>query len=271
MLPILFLVALNSMAQTKKQEVSIAVGGGFSSLDYKVEQGYMNYGAGLQAELAYALYLGPNWSLGLGLAYQRYNTRSYTGTVSGAYATEDFEGESFEFRYTAKHHQELQSLDYLNIPLKVQYETKGTKTFFVSAGAMLGVPVRGAYQSGASAINTSGYYSQYNAELTEPVFAGFGKYGIQIPESRELGANISYSAILETGLKHQLKGNSSMYIGLFLNYGLNTIITPQSKELIMYHAENPAQFVYNNIFDAEMAKDVRLVAYGLKLKYSLGF
>ncbi|EIJ40454.1 hypothetical protein JoomaDRAFT_3514 [Galbibacter orientalis DSM 19592] len=262
----------NSHGQNTQHEISvIALGGGFSTMSYDLDQGKVNKRLGASFGFRYAYYLNNQWSLGLGVDYQSYNASASLGNVKAAYTTTDFENEDFEFRYTAENYKEEQWLKYLNLPITAQYETLGENTrFYISAGTKLGFPLKGKYQTSANAITTSGYYSQYDAELFDPAFAGFGTYGTQETNKEELDIKLSYSAIIETGIKQKIAEHSSIYVGVYFDYGINSIIDSQdqTRQLVEYDAEDPVNFKYNSVFDSGIAKNMRLISYGIKLRYA---
>jgi len=81
---------------------------------------------------------------------------------------------------------------------------------------------------------------------------------------------VSYSATVETGLKQNLGDRSSIYIGVYLDYGLNNIYDKsENKNLVQYNPELPVQLGYNSVFDSSYANDMKLVSYGIKLRFAL--
>ena len=266
-----------SRAQSKT-EVSVAVNGSFSKLDYEV-LGHNNemesgWGIGLQ----YAHYFNKNWSIGTGLEYQSYQGTAKIASLQDAYATEDLEGEAFEFRYTATNYEEQQRASYLNLPLKLQYETSGAIRFFVAAGAKVGFNLRSEYQAEANSLVTSGYYPQFNAELHAPEFAGYGDFGAYRFGSSPLDLRTSFLATLESGVKFLLESQRSFYLGLFLDYGLNDINEKAGEgNIVEYSSENPSSFSGNSLLTAvnnstavAYTEEVKQLAFGLKLRYAFG-
>ena len=265
----LLIVYLNSYGQDKKQELSISLGGPFSYLDY-LSVGEVVHGNGFSAGIRYSYYLNQTVSLGIGVEYQTYSADSKSQYIYGQYMTTDAESESFQFRYRATNLREEQNLGYINIPIAIQYETPGTSQLYLAAGAKIGFAVNGTYQTKIQNLTTSGYYPQYNVELFAPAFAGFASTDNVQSNKQDLDTDVSYSATFETGLKQKIGTRSSIYIGLYLDYGLNNIYDkPENKNLIQYNPELPVQLGYNSIFDSSLASDMTLVSYGIKLRYAL--
>lgn len=260
---------LNSYGQDKKQELSIAVGGPFSFLKYKTT-GDVVPGNGISAGIRYAYYLNEGLSIGLGVEYQTYSSDVKYQFLGGQYNTVDAESEAFQFRYRATNLREQQKLGYVNVPINIQFETPGKTKLYLAAGAKVGFATNGTYESTIENLTTSGYYPQYNVELFSPAFAGFESVNNLKTSKQDLKTDVSYSATFETGLKQVIGDRSSIYIGLYLDYGLNNIYdNKESKNLVQYNAALPVQLQYNSLLNSSNANDIRLVSYGLKLRYAI--
>lgn len=257
-----------SYGQDKKQEFSISVGGPFSFI--KSSGGSYVPGNGVSAGLRYSHYLNEGLSVGLGAEYQTYSSDSEFAALSGRYNAVDAENDSFQFRYSASRLREQQKLSYINIPITVQFETPGRSKLYVAAGAKIGFAVNGSFETRMGNLTTSGYYPQYNVELFSPTFAGFASTNnLQTPK-QDLKADVSYSATFETGLKQLIGDGKSIYIGVYLDYGLNNIYDKkEDKNLVQYNAELPVELKYNSVFDSGAARNMRLVSYGLKLRFAI--
>lgn len=262
-------ICLQGYSQDKKQELSISVAGPGSFLKYGFA-GELVPGNGISAGIRYSYYLNEGLSIGIGAEYQTYSSDAKFAFVSGQYATTDAEQENFQFRYKATNLREEQNLGYVNVPVGIQYETSGTSKLYIAAGAKVGFAVKGCYQTTIQNLTTSGYYPQYNVELFNPAFAGFASTNDVKTEEQDLDTKVSYSATIETGLKQSIGKRSSIYIGLYLDYGLNNIYDRTSgKNLVQYNPELPVKLQHNSVLDSPLANNVRLVSYGLKLRYAL--
>ncbi len=261
------LIAAAGYGQEKKSDVSVYAGGLLSYIDHSLEQGSIEKGNGGMVGLRYSYYLDSNWSVGAGVEYQSYNDTSGFSNLSGEYSTTDIEDESFDFRYSADDLNEEHKLRYLNIPITVQYETSGLTRFYVSAGAKIGFALSATYETTISELNTSGYYPQYDAELFGPEFMGFGALGRIESGRQDLETKMAFSGTFETGIKQLTGSNSSIYIGLFMDYGLNNIYEKKgTRQIIEYTREAPVNMQYNTVLDSGSAGDARLVAYGFKIR-----
>ena len=265
----LLLVCLNGYGQNKKQEFSVSLGGPFSFMTYSIDQESVQ-GNGFNAGLRYSYYLNQGLSIGLGVEYQKYNSTAKSGFYTGQYTTMDAENESFQFRYKATNLREEQNLGYINIPIGIQFETDGTSKLYLGAGAKIGFAVNGTYETTMQNLTTSGYYPQYNVELFAPAFAGFASINDVKAGKQDLKTEVSYSITAEAGFKQVIAKRQSVYIGVYLDYGLNNIYNQEGyKNLVQYNPEIPVDFKYNSVLDSPAAGDVKLLSYGLKLRYAI--
>ena len=198
-------------------------------------------------------------------------------SVTDAYTTVDAENEAFEFRYRVQDLTELQSATYLNVPIKVQYESTGKLRFYAAGGAKIGFNLNSGYESAISSLMTSGYYSQYDAELSDPQFMGFGEFKSIESEKKNLGLKTHLVIDLETGVKFIMANNRALYMGLFLDYGLTSLNNNNAQQnLISYNAENPTSFETNSVLTSSNKVNgnayidkMNTVAFGFKIRYAL--
>ena len=277
---VLALISVQGQALAQsKNEVSFYLQGSFSKLKFEAlgQDSELENGFGLGAKYAY--YITENWSLGTGAELQYMEGSIFLPTVQGSFLTQDAEADEFEFRYRATNFSEIQEVYFLNIPLQLQYESSGTLRFYAAAGVKAGLVLTSEYQSSATSHETSGYYSQYDVELNSPEFAGFGEFGAINNTESELNLKTNFLAHLESGVKLMLENSQSLYMGLFLDYGLNDIKPDASRErLIDYNAQNPTDFVFGSLLSSRRdinalqdLDEVRTLAFGLKIQYAFQF
>jgi hypothetical protein len=268
-LVIIAIVSISGYSQEKKHEFSIAAGGMFSHIDYEIKDGNLDHGNGLSLGLRYSYYLNENWSLGLGAEYQSFNSTAKLDLASGNYMTTDSEGETFEFRYNADNLIEKQSLKFINIPLNLQYEGADYPSFYASVGAKIGFSLKSTYETSIENLSTSGYYPQYDVELFDPRFAGFGNFGSISTGKQDIDLNVSYLATFEAGIKQFEDEGNTIYIGLYFDYGLNDILNKDSNKQIVEYPQNlPVNFKYNSILQSSYTDNVKIIAYGAKVRYA---
>lgn len=265
----------NSYGQSNK-EFSLSLRGGYARLGHEAKNGANNEGAISGLGIDYAHYLNQNWSLAIGAEFGYALYRTNFDTLNDAYSTTDKEGENFEYRYNLKNFVEEQNTFYLNVPLKVQFESLGKHTrFYASAGAGIGFAISSNYEAAAGSLRTSGYYPQYKVELNDPLFMGFGDLGSQKRNKEDLKLGTAYTALLEAGIKQLVNHKNFLYIGLFMDYGLNDIRKGNKNlNLIEYRPDKPMEPFYNSVFNSSNKKtnnsyqEAKPFAFGIKMRYT---
>tara|TARA_R110000751_G_scaffold3452_1_gene16743 strand:+ start:2173 stop:3045 length:873 start_codon:yes stop_codon:yes gene_type:complete len=270
---ILFLSAISLNAQ-QKNEANLYINGPVSILEYDAVDNSAALDNGIGFGLEYGRYLSDNWSLRTGIALQQYSGNAKLNQINGTFATEDSEGESFEFRYQFTNYKERQEASYVQIPLLVQYEGRGASRFFAAAGVKVGILANSDYESEADLLTTAGYYEQYDALLEGPKFAGFGKFGKYSWSSDDLELKTNVMLNLETGIKLSVSEVSSFYVSVYIDYGLVNIFDQTSgNRLLEYNEDAEVSFTGNSILNSAPGEveDIKTISFGFKLKYGLGF
>ncbi|WP_373059494.1 outer membrane beta-barrel protein [Zunongwangia sp. H14] len=279
LLPMLVCAAMGNSYGQSKNEVSFYLEGAFSKLDYEVLQDKNDIENGFGFGAGYSYYLSENWSIGTGVGLQYIEGSAYLSSLEDTYTTVDSEGEEFEFRYRVENFGENQYAYFLNVPLKVQFETGDIARFYAAAGAKIGFVLKSEYETEASSLTTSGYYEQYDAELREPMFAGFGDFGALNTSKSDLGLQTNLILNLETGVKFMLENDQALYMGVFVDYGLKDIKPEKDGlDIIAYNAEDPMNFTNNSLLTSASntastayVDEVKTLAFGLKIRYGFRF
>ncbi|MCC9044028.1 PorT family protein [Myroides sp. M-43] len=268
----LMLVILGSTISIA-QEINVSLGGHL----IVNSQSYTNYKAtgalGYNAGMGYRYYLSPQWSIGSEVSYQRYNHKFKELEPKGSWSATDTEENNYEFRYKSRNRKEQINYHIIQIPLTIQYETKGLVKWYVQTGFGIGLIV-GTAQSKITMndLTTSGYYAQWDAVLNGPNFMGFGDFK-QINQKNDLALNTRYSWIVESGIKQELSDSQSLYIGGYLDLGLNNLSRDSN-----YVSKNPISIKndYDNSIDLHSywtQEENRLEKFknyqiGIKIRYS---
>lgn len=277
-LPILLCVFIcfNSATSQERNQVSVYAKGQFSKLDFDYTQGKSDMDNGYGFGINYAYYINENWSLVTGAEFQTFSSNIFLADTAGSSEAVDSEGENFEFRYAVSRYSEDQKTDFINIPIKLRYETTGEVSYYVAGGVKVGFDMNSSYNFKALNISTSGYYPQYDAELLGPRFMGFGEFDRLEGES-DLELGLNYILNLETGVKLETGQNQHLYLGLFLDYGLSDLKKEnETKNFLSYRADEPMNFdirstLYAGTGNTSFVEEVKTIAFGLKLSYGLEF
>lgn len=245
-------------AQEAGSYLHFNVGGGLHNLSYGIPNGNEKGNAGYTLNAAYSYFFSPHWGLQTGIGLQSFNSLSTLNTTTSV-AEVDIEGDTYQYRTYYNNWQEQQQALFMEIPLELQYRfSMGKKTsILASAGVKVALPVSKSYKSTGGQIQTTGYYSQWNVELTDLPDQGFttvsGNY------AGSLSLKPAFMGIVDLGGMFKISEKIDLYAGAYLNYGLNNIVTPDTKTI--YQKDG----TYNRMFASDQISNVLPVSVGLKV------
>lgn len=271
---ILFTITVNAQSP---HQFSISAGGIFTKANYELSKGDSKTDNGFQVGIGYRYYLNENWSLGSGVEYQYFDSHIFSKNLSDKYQTQDMEGDAFEFRYSADDYRENQNAQYLSIPINVQFETSGETAWYANLGGKVGFNLSAEYETKIKQLNTSGYYEQWNVELFDPRFMGFGTWNEVNSGKKDLELKTLFMLTAETGVKQKVSEKSNIYIGLYLNYGLNDLKEESTNQnAIQYNVNQPNEFMFNSFLNSSesignpYSEKLNLMSFGVKLNWAWG-
>jgi len=267
-----------TIAQENKHEVSVYVGGGYSSLNTDINfSGKTSSSFGPLFGIDFTYKLNSEWGLISGLEMAVYKSDVSSGELKDRYITQDNYGNNFEWRLAFHNIEDNLKGTYLNIPLMVQF-TPGAEKFYANLGFKVGIPMSGKYTAQYSKLVTSGYYIETGAEYTDIDFRGFGEFGGSYPKG-DIDFGIAFILSAECGMKWKLTNSINLYTGGYIDYGLNNIIKGDAdKRIISYNKGNPTDFDYSGLMESKYTNNedtkpfmekIAPLAFGLKIK--LGF
>ncbi|MEC4115296.1 outer membrane beta-barrel protein [Myroides pelagicus] len=268
---ILLLVSL-CCATSFAQEVHVSVSSFFNKSSSSIQAINTRARLGYEVGAGYRYYFSQQWSIGAAVAYQHKELDFINRGANGNWSSTDIEGDIYDFRYKTKNSKEYLTYNSVNIPLTLQYETRGVVKWYLQTGVGLSLSL-GTSQSEVEMNNlhTSGYYPKWDAELTGPSFMGFG-YQHRLSQKNNIKIENRYSWLFETGIIQELGNKQSLYIGAFIDLGLNNLIKKENREAnpISISSNLDSPVVLHSIWRQEKYKSQELKDYhlGFKLKYA---
>jgi len=266
---------LNSVsAVAQKNEFSLVAGGGLAGLEYTITNGSASLKPGFHGGLGYTRSFKPRWGIVTGLELASYQTKATLtpNTVFSSYEV-DSESNAFEFQVRTKGYEERQQFLALQIPLLLQYQSTADRKalFFSQAGLRFAIPVNSPYHTKAEEIHAAGYYPDVNVEINDLPAHGFGTQTNWNGKGKN-DFSVSYALAAEAGLKFRVASRHFLYVSAYMDYGLNNIKKAEGQEtLLAYHPTALNQSGANGTFSlANTTGDVRLMAYGVRLRFGLG-
>ncbi|MDR1022504.1 MAG: OmpA family protein [Prevotellaceae bacterium] len=261
-----------------KNELSLHVGGGLSTLRYTLPHGQREFGWGGDAGLGYARFVSRSIGVGTGLSLSRYSAAArLDGATISLSNQQDTDGDSYNLHTELASYREQQQATFVHIPLMVSYQSRHRYPLYAQAGVKLSIPLGARYEIRNAVIHSEGYYPALDISMLSPPYMGFGVFNGKDAEGT-LDLKPVYTAAAEAGVKWRLSHALSLYAGLFIDYGLTEALrSPRSESLIHPDAATPENFTTGSVLASRYAPDNRainkasLMAAGLKLRLAFGF
>lgn len=224
-------------------EIGIHTGIGFSTLSYDLNNGKRDNKLGGSIGVTGTYFFSKNFGILSGLEISCYNAKAkfndLTTTYTTRYETSSIGGDDIEYRAKMKNYSEKQNLLMLNIPImaQVQTEISSLASVYLQGGFKVGIPVQGKYTSLGTDYTTSAYFIEENGEIEsngQLMDGGLGTFtGSKIKSS--LSKKISFQLSAEAGVKWAVLSNRNFYTGLFIDYGLNSVVdTKKNASVVEY-------------------------------------
>lgn len=245
----LLLVSLSAMPQDKiHHEYSVTLGGGLSSLKYDPEVGKQEHGLGGNLGFGYTLFLNKNWGINSGVEFSYFTAKiKNVDVLSYAPGLIDSEGEVYDYYSSVTGYAERQHVVLANIPLMAHFQTEAfaENSFYISAGAKVGIPIVSKYKSDGDRFENKGWYPERENWATDQKFAGFGTfYDRDVKEDLDL--KVAFMLSVETGIKWALDNGKSLYTGIYCDYGLNDITKNGHNNAFVTQEIQPDRYFFTN-------------------------
>jgi len=167
------------------------------------------------AEIGY--FFSDYFGISTGLGYVSYKTKLNLNTYQKNFEAIDSENEPFNMKITGSGIQEIQTVNFLSIPLCVHLRLPFNQTFglFLKTGINLSLPVSNKYNSSGT-FTYKGYYPKYNVTLENLPKYGFANDTI-ITSNGELDIKkLHFNTLLSVGCEVNI--TNSMQIGIAANF-----------------------------------------------------
>jgi hypothetical protein len=194
-----------------------AANGILQTFDKKVKS-YLNAGGGLQ--INYTLHFNQNVSLVFGVAakycqsmygFDMLDENDIQKWLPPIVSIED----KFLFNAEVRDYNETHNALYIQIPLLFGYETSDPLLrWYVNIGAAAQFTAHGNYEARISRLTTYGYSEDYEGELKNIPYLGFGTVE-DIKVNGKPALKFTVNGYAETGMKISIGKSSWLYIGVF--------------------------------------------------------
>jgi hypothetical protein len=266
---IAFITAANA------QELGLTLKRGMSGLNYNVLNGDNKFSYGTGLGLHYTYFFNENWGLLSGLSYNSYSNRAEVNNqvVSSSKAT-DNTGTAFVYTSAVENYTERQIFQAYNIPLMLQYRTNVSENidWYINGGGAVVLPSTLHYNASATRLSLIGYYPGLNKTVSNQPQQGFGTMLNWNNQNEAELLKTTFTLNLESGLCFQLSPEHRLYVGLYVDYGLNNLKTnPTSGNLFTYSSADISKIKSNGLMAINSATSAaRLISIGVTAKITLG-
>lgn len=246
----------------KSDVLSFSVGSGQHNLKYILKDGVQTPESGLMVNMAYVHYFSPKLGLLSGVGIQTYTSVS---TINLTENTPAIDSDMDIYVHNAKFNnwQEKQQITFVEIPLAGQFKQRINDkiNMLITLGVKISLPVSANYQTTGGEIVTSGYYPQYNIELTD--LPNYGYSTITKSFTGKYSLNPLYSTIAKLGAIYKLTKRIDLHAGAYFNNGLNNILKADTK--MLYQLDG----TYNSVFQTYQSTSIKPTSLGVELGISL--
>jgi hypothetical protein len=272
-----------SVSMRGRSELSFYLGGGMSGLTCKPDVGSIKSGNGGMFGVGYTWFVSGRWGIVTGIEAALYRAEytadaNYTDTYKATFPANVYDEinkkwyiryDVFDFSYNYSGYSEKQSALFLQIPVMAQFQTG---RFFASAGIKIGIPVSRKFDVTATNLTTSGQFQYENQTYDDFPEYGLGNLGA-MSYSGKLDMSIHYAAALEAGGQWMLGRSTNLYVGAWLDYGLNNLSKTGAiglfKPVVEYDHTVPDCLKYNSIVETTDKLSAMSVGLKVKLTFSL--
>jgi OOP family OmpA-OmpF porin len=260
------------ITQAGAQGLTIELDGGLQGTQYQLLNGQNKPLPAGSLGLLYTFRLGKSWGLITGITAGVYRTQATlpNGTVFSNYQVDD-EGSAFKYSMKTQGYKETQQFAAAGVPLLLQFHTAGAGTqWYVNGGGKVVFPAAPSIQISAQQLNLSGYYPDYNINVSNLPQHGFGTItNWKASTTSELKPAAALSAA--TGLSFKLSGSTRLYTGLYVEYGLTGLKSRNdSLPFVTYSPTGVSGIKASSVLNMQNAGQMKGVAFGLQLRLSFG-
>lgn len=253
------------------QELNVWLNGGRQGLAYNVQNGQSSLLAGGSLGLGYTFPIARHWGILAGVTGGFYGTKTTLNNTTFTSGQVDNTGSAFEYGVQTVGYKETQRFFSFGVPVMLQYHTTGPKTqWYFNGGGKLLLPLDVKVKSSAQSLVLSGYYPNYNLELSDLPQHGFGTdngwNGSTTYKLRTTGALVA-----ETGLSFPLSHKTRLYTGLYFEYGVsNSKRKNTATAFVPYNPNGVTDIQAGTVLNTSTTGDARFLAYGIQVKLGFG-
>lgn len=261
------LLCLGVLSAQTPHNFQINIGGGIHSLQYTANQCSLEQGYGFVAGVQYNYMFSDYFGVAVGAQVSKLQTSAtynYSQSLDRVHPDN-----SLDYVLDASFHdwKESQQALLLEIPIEgmFRYAFNSQWALQFGVGVALQLPVSGSFAIDDGYYTTTGYFP-----ATDVTYADLANHGFQTSDGIAIDVDdkIEYKSfamgiIADLGVAYSIGRNSAIYAGLYLNYGVMSLIDGVEQPLVDLHQ-------YHGTFVSDRVSEVKPLQMGLKLAFRFG-
>ncbi|HVS98385.1 MAG TPA: OmpA family protein [Puia sp.] len=254
------------------QGFGIEFDGGLQGMQYRLNGRQMMPLPGGSAGVTYGFRLGSRINLRTGLLGGVYRTQAtLKDGTSYTYGQVDDAGSAFAYNVQVTGYRETQQFLAACVPLILEYHTGGQGIqWYIAGGGKAVMPFNGSVRVSARQLSLTGYYPDYNVDVSNLPRHGFGTVN---GWNSQTAARLKPSAVLTaaTGLGFRLSRGVVLYAGVYIDYGLTDLREKSdSLPLVTYSPGGIDRVRANSVMNMQNAGPLKLFSAGLQVRLGFG-
>ena len=262
----IFLTNLSVTAQDfNHSEYSFNIGVGVSDFRTNPTEGKAFQNSTITTGLNYHFFFNRQWGIGTGVNFTTYNDGITIDDYNKQQTAVNSEtGSMFDFHVTMSDYKERHQIVMINIPLMLQFQSKGETAFYAALGGKAVSPF--SAKNRAEGIFTStGYFPNVNVTYENLPEYGFVNNQSFPGHKTNINLKTAFMASAETGVRWRPIEKLIFYTGVYVDYGLNNSLKSIDSDLVVYQSNAPAKFAYNNAANA-YARQMKPFTFGITVR-----
>jgi len=259
-------------AQADAQEFGVELNGGWQGMRYSLQNGQSRTQPAGSLGLNYVFPLNSSIGLLTGISCGLYRTRAVLQDGEAFTTGEvDNSGSAFEYKEKFTGYEEAQRFFAASIPLLLQYRSSGTGLqWYFDGGAKVFVPFSTSVQASAKQLELSGYYPDFNIEVSDLPQHGFGTINSwKGNATAKLRSAVALS--IAGGVRLDLSPGKCLYAGVYVDYGLTGLKGKNdSMPLVSYSSTGVTGIQAGSVLNSRGIGRVSLMAIGIQLRLGFG-
>jgi OOP family OmpA-OmpF porin len=253
-------------------QVGIELNGGLQGTTYQLQNGKDKFLPGGSLGLDYTFRLGSQWGLLTGIMGGIYRTQAtFPDGLIFNYNQVDDEGSAFQYSLKTIGYKESQRFFAATIPLLLQYHTAGEGTqWWINGGGKVFFPFNSSIQIFAKQLILTGYYPDYNLEVSNLAQHGFGTLN-NWKTSATTAFKPAAALSAATGFSFKTSANTRLYVGVYADYGVTDL--KEKNGTLPFATYNPSGIngvQANGVLNMPNAGKVGLLSVGLQIRFGFG-